>query len=178
VGATLFGGDAQDGVAMSRVFEPQASLSGELGIRLVPELALGVYGDVGAGDPASGVRQTCRLQGVDCVASSGHVGVLARFTFDAATPTSKWLSLGTGWEVGRVALDHYHGPQLFKYSGREWVRIGAGVDFRSSGVVGLGLYGQVGIGAYDRLNDATGAVSLLERTHTTVLLGVRLVLFP
>jgi hypothetical protein len=178
IGATIFGGDAQAGIQMSRLLEPQAHISGEFALRLAPEFALGVYGDIGAGDPAREVRDTCRVTGIDCVATSGHVGGLARFTFDAATPTSKWLSIGTGWEFGRVTVNSQNGAELFKYTGREYLRFGAGVDFRANPALGVGFYGQVGLGSYTQLRDPTGSVTLPERNHTTVLLGVRLVLFP
>jgi hypothetical protein len=186
VGATFLGGDAESGVPMSEVLvSQQAHVSSELGLRLSPGFALGVYGDVGGGDPASSIREQCRLQGVDCVGTTGHFGLLARHTWDPLSTRPKWLSLGTGWEFGGVTVDHRDGgssSELFSYTGREYVRLGAGIDFRSSAVIGLGLYGSVSVGEYDQFDDhgttPTTTVSLDRATHTTAQVGLRLTLFP
>ncbi|HUL59352.1 MAG TPA: hypothetical protein VLU43_08770, partial [Anaeromyxobacteraceae bacterium] len=180
VGVTFVGGDAAAGVPMQNVFDPQAHLSGEIGLRFSPAWAIGVYGDAGGGDVTGPVHDQCQAQMVDCVGYTGRIGVLLRHTWDPATPVAKWLSLGTGWEVGGVTLDHHGGnqPDLFTYTGREYGRIGAGVDFRSNRVVALGMYGSFAIGEYDKYKDPTGTTSLDRRYHTTGELGIRLTLFP
>jgi hypothetical protein len=160
------------------VFEPQAHLSLETALRLSPEIALGLYGDVGAGDPAPQVRDQCESLGRTCIATSGRIGPMLRFTFGAARPTSTWLSVGTGWEFGRVEDRHGDHFELLRYTGREHLRVGAGVDFRSSRTLGVGLYAAVGLGAYSQLRDSTGTTQLDEVLHTNVQLGLRFVLFP
>ncbi|BDG02345.1 hypothetical protein [Anaeromyxobacter oryzae] len=183
VGATFLGGSADSGVSMSSIFEPaQAHLSSELALRFTPSFAFGVYGDVGAGDPASSVRDTCRVQGIDCIATTGRVGFMVRHTWSPLSRRPKWLSLGTGWEFGGVTADHRNGggySELFSYTGREYLRLGAGVDFRSNQVLGFGLYGSIAVGEYDRYKVPTSAsVPLDGRTHTTGQVGIRLTLFP
>lgn len=179
VGATLFtGGEAEEGVRMWRLFEPQAHLSLEGGVRLSPAFALGLYADVGAGDPGRDVRAECRLAGLDCTASSGRFGLLLRHTWDPLTPTSKWMSIGTGWEFARVSTDDRNDEEIFTYTGREYLRVGAGIDFRQSAVVGVGFYGSVGWGAFKKVEDVTGRYDVDEELHSTVQLGVRLTLFP
>ncbi|HUL61330.1 MAG TPA: hypothetical protein VLU43_18780 [Anaeromyxobacteraceae bacterium] len=180
VGATFFGGNAEAGVPMSHLFEPQAHLSSEIGLRFTPAFALGVYGDVGGADPSSSLRDQCRTQGIDCVGATGRFGVLIRHTWDPLESTAKWISLGTGWEVGGVTVDHRDGrsSDLFTYSGREYVRFGAGVDFRSNQVIGLGLYGSIAVGEYDQYKDPSATIPLDRRTHTTGQVGLRLTLFP
>ena len=74
--------------------------------------------------------------------------------------------------------DGSNNTDLFMYEGREYVRIGAGVDFRSNPVLGLGLYGSIAWGEYDRYEDPTTTASLSGVTHTTAQVGLRLTLFP
>jgi hypothetical protein len=158
-------------------------VSTELGLRFSPSFALGVYGDVSAGDPAKSIRDQCQLAGTDCVGSTGHFGFLARHTWDPLSRRPKWISLGTGWEFADVSVDRHAGAgpeELFSYTGREYVRIGAGVDFRSNDVIALGLYGSFAVGEYDEYKEPAmvNAVSLDRGTHTTAQVGLRLTLFP
>ncbi len=183
VGATFIDGDAETGVSMSSVFEgQQAHASGEIGLRLSPAFALGVYGDVGGGEPARAVRDYCSASGIDCTATTGHFGFLVRHTWSPLSRRPIWLSLGTGWEFGGVMIDHRgdgNGSDLFSYTGREYVRVGAGVDFRSNDVLAFGLYGAVSAGEYDRFKDPSGVTTSIERAgHTTAQVGLRLTLFP
>jgi hypothetical protein len=187
VGATFLGGDAAVGVPMSSVLvAQQAHVSGEVGLRLTPPFAIGVYGDVGGGDPSRAIRDQCAAQGNECVAATGRAGVLVRYTWDPLSRRPVWLSLGTGWEFGGVTIDHRgtsngngsNRADLLVYSGREYVRLGAGVDFRSNSVLAFGLYGSVAFGEYDKLKDLVTTVSVDRATHVTAQLGVRLTLFP
>jgi hypothetical protein len=108
-----------------------------------------------------------------------RIGLLARYTWDPLAAQSKWLSIGTGWEVGEARPSHQgQGSALFTYSGREYLRLGAGIDFRTSQALGVGIYGSFAWGEYDRYEDAAGVVALARATHTTGQIGVRLILFP
>ena len=178
-GVTFFGGEAERGLSMEQIFETQGHMSSEIGLRLSPAFALGVYGDMGGGGVAAGIRDQCRSQGIDCTGTTGRIGVLLRHTWDPLSPRSRWLSLGTGWEVGSVNAGHRDGnSRLLTYSGREYLRFGAGMDFRSNQVLGLGLYASFAFGEYDQYKDLTGSFSLDRRTHTTGQVGLRLTLFP
>jgi hypothetical protein len=185
VGATFLGGDAARSVPMSEVVQTeQAHLAGELGLRLSHSLALGVYGDVGGGDPGKAVRAECQAQGIDCAGVTGRVGVLVRHTWQPLSKRPVWLSLGTGWEFGGVSVDQHHDKNdsnrtdLFSYSGREYLRLGGGVDFRSNSVFGFGLYGSVAVGEYDRYKDPTTTIAIERSNHTTGQVGLRFILFP
>ncbi|HET8540327.1 MAG TPA: hypothetical protein VFL83_10695 [Anaeromyxobacter sp.] len=189
VGATFLGGDAEKAVPMSSVFATeQAHVSSELALRFSPSFAFGVYGDVSGGEPAAATRDSCDAQGYDCVATTGHFGFLVRHTWDPLTKRPKWLSLGTGWEFGSVSVDRHDtaGPtELFSYTGREYVRVGAGLDFRSNDVIALGIYGSFAVGEYDEYKTSQAATpentstrSTDRATHTTAQVGLRLTLFP
>jgi hypothetical protein len=183
VGATFLDGDASRNVRMSDVFSlQQVHVSGELAFRLSPSWAIGGYGDAGGGDPSGPIRAQCDAAGNDCSAATGRVGFLIRHTWEPLSSRPLWLSLGTGWEVGTITAkprgESSGSSELLRYTGREYLRVGTGVDFRMNYVVGLGLYGGVGFGEYNTLANSTTKVSLERGTHTTVEVGLRLILFP
>jgi hypothetical protein len=169
---------------MGSQFQSQrAHVSSELGLRFRPGFALGVYGEVGGGDASQAIRDQCQLQGLDCTATTGRWGFMARHTWSPLSTRPVWLSLGTGWEFGGVVVDHHAGgsgnADLFRYTGRELVRLGAGVDFRTNSAVALGLYGTVSAGEYDKIKDQAGVTTAIDSaTHTTAQVGLRLTLFP
>jgi hypothetical protein len=180
IGGTFFGGESFDGRDMNDDFNPQAHLSLEGGLRLSPAIAFGVYMDGGAGDVSSDVRDYCDAGLVTCTGVSGRFGFLLRHTWDHSTPTAKWLSIGTGWEVASVTNDNDANTEVFTYTGREYVRLGGGIDFRSNGVLGVGLYGSFSWGEYDEIDETRFGMpaDLPSQVHTTAQFGVRLTLFP
>ena len=182
-GVSFLGGDAEANVPMQQIFQTQGHVSSEFGLRLSPSFALGVYGDVGGGDVARAIGDQCQMQAIPCIATTGRGGFLIRHTWDPAGSTAKWLTLGTGWEFGTVSVDqqdtgHGMGSDLFSYTGREYLRIGGGLDFRSNAVLGLGLYASFAWGEYDHYKDTTVSVPIQGKTHTTGQVGLRLILFP
>jgi hypothetical protein len=184
VGGTFFGGDSFEGLDMSDDFKPQAHIGLEGGLRLSPAFALGVYMDVGAGDVSREVRELyCSPFGDDCTGTTGRFGFLVRHTWNHSAPASQWLSLGTGWEFASVTTDEGGDSELFDYSGREYVRLGGGIDLRSNAVLGVGFYGSVSWGEYDDVDYNLALVTPPpvrpdDALHTTVQVGVRLTLFP
>jgi hypothetical protein len=179
IGPTFFGGHARDGVRMSDEFQPQLHFALDGGVRLSPAIALGVYMDVGGGDPARPVRDTCSLQGTSCTGVAGRFGFQLRHTWEPASPAAKWLSIGTGWEFASITTDRPSSNDLVTYTGREYLRLAGGVDFRSNAVIGVGLYASVGWGEFTRMEDAAGVRTSIDGSmHTTVQGGLRLTLFP
>jgi hypothetical protein len=166
----------EDGVDMDRVFRNQLDIALEGGVRLSPHLALGLYADIGVGEPAREIENGCNDFGFDCNASRTRVGLLLRHTFQPYARTTPWLALGTGIEHGSIEADD--GVEQFSYSGWEMLRLTGGIDVRSSPVFGVGFYGGVAFGRYSDLDDPTGRLLGDERTHTTVMAGVRFTLFP
>ena len=71
-------------------------------------------------------------------------------------------------------------PRVVSYQGWEVLRVLAGYDWRTSSVLGFGLYGGIGWGKYSKVEDAAGtAVSIANPAyHTLVEAGVRVTLFP
>jgi hypothetical protein len=172
-------GEIEDGVDMSRVFDPQLDVDLEGGLRLSPHLAFGLYVDLGFGDPARETRDACRAVGISCDAYRTRFGLLLRYTLAPAARMTPWLAAGTGLEWGKVTADDFYDDEQFSYRGWEVLRLMGGIDLRSSPILGVGFYGGVAFGRYDRVEDVTGDFDIdRERFHTTVSAGLRLTLFP
>ncbi len=184
IGGLFLGGESERDLAMDRTFDPQLDIFLEGGLRLNPYLALGLYVDLGVGDPASEIRNdpNCSAPGRDCTATTGRVGILLRHTFSPRAYSTPWISVGTGFEWGSVDLqddDGSHSQEYFSYRGWEMLRLMMGVDLRTNPVFGIGLYGGVGFGRYSTYKDALGEVDLGHQPfHTTVEAGLRFTLFP
>lgn len=183
-GGLTLSGDVEKGFPASQTFEPQVQLYFEGGLRLDPAIALGLYLDIGVGEPAAEVRAAYPVcAGSSCTATTGRVGILLRHTFAPLARTAPWIAVGTGFEFGSVTADASMGgssSDLFSYSGWEAFRLMGGIDLRSSPVLGFGLYGAVSFGTYSRFVDETGASFDLghQPYHTTVEAGLRMTLFP
>jgi hypothetical protein len=172
-------GEVEDGVEMSRVFDNQLDIDLEGGLRLSPHLALGLYLDLGVGDPARETRDACRAVGIGCDASRTRFGALLRYTFAPAARMTPWLSAGTGFEWAKITADDFYDDEQFSYRGWEVLRLVGGIDLRSSPFFGVGLYGGVSFGRFDRGSDSLGDFDIdRERFHTTVKAGLRFTLFP
>jgi hypothetical protein len=184
LGGAFISGDLAEGVPADRVYDPQLDIWLEGGMRLTPHLGLGIYLDIGVGEPASEVRAACDALATSCTATTGRFGVLLRHTFNPSAYSTPWVAVGTGFEFGSVSedsssYDSGSSQELFRYTGWEVLRLMAGVDLRANPVFGFGLYGGVSFGRYSRFEDAFGEVALdREPIHTTVEAGVRFVLFP
>lgn len=183
IGGLMPAGDAARNVRMDQVFDPQLDVYLEGGLRLNQHLALGMYVDVGVGDPSSNVRaeQACATFGNSCTATTGRVGVLLRHTFRPRDYSTPWLAIGTGYEWGDVTLHDGGGgsTQYFSYTGWEIARLMGGVDLRTNPIFGVGLYAGVGLGHYSKYTDALGDVSLPSgNVHWSLEGGLRFTLFP
>jgi hypothetical protein len=177
------GGGPGVNVSMDQAFDPQLDVYLEGGLRLNQHLALGLYVDVGVGDPSSNVRAepACATFGNSCTATTGHVGVLLRHTFRPRDYSTPWLAIGTGYEWGEATLHDGGGgsTQYFRYTGWEIARLMAGVDLRTNPIFGVGLYGGVSLGRYSRYTDASVDANLGGGAlHTMVEGGLRFTLFP
>jgi hypothetical protein len=184
LGGAFLSGEAEDGIPVDNLYGSQLDIWLEGGLRLNPHLALGLYVDIGVGEPSSQVRAECDALAVDCTATTGRVGLLLRHTFSPRAYSTPWIAAGTGFEFGSVSFDDgaYDGgtnEDLFSYSGWEALRLMAGVDLRSNPVFGVGLYGGIAFGRYSEYEDALGEVDIGSQPfHTTVQAGVRFTLFP
>lgn len=186
VGGMFYGGNVEPGFSASGTWGPQMNLNFEGGLRLTPNLGLGLYADLGVGGPGSDVKNECNAGGYDCTATTTRVGILLRHTFSPYARSTPWISIGTGYAQGSVDYTDPYGnsANYFEYTGWEMARLMAGVDIRSNRVLGFGFYGGLGFTRFSDYSgfDATGnrfSTSLPDKTvNTMVELGLRLTLFP
>ncbi len=179
-GFAVPGGYAEAGLPMRDVFTPQFLLEIEGGVRLSPWVMASLVLDLGLGDSGDWAASYCRTYGgSDCTTVTARFGVQLRYTFNPSARTTPWISIGTAAEVGTVSFDSDTSADDLTYSGWEALRLGAGVDFRTSSSAGWGLFMNASFGRYDEVDDA-GFVTDLQptRTHSWVQLGARLILGP
>jgi hypothetical protein len=186
IGGSFPSGDAAVGVPMDQFFDSQVGVTFDGGVRLTPNLGIGLYLDLGYGDPASNWRSYCEATyGTRCSANSGRFGVLLRHTFDPYASSTPWLAVGTGLEWGGITAD-YAGSgdyEVATYRGWEMLRLMGGVDLRTSPVFGVGLYAGVSFGRYSKYNEPDQgyydqSLSGQTKVHTTLEAGLRFTLFP
>lgn len=186
VGGMFYGGNVEPGFSANGTFGPQMNLNFEGGLRLTPNLGLGLYADLGVGGPGTTATNECHAQGSDCSATTTRVGLLLRHTFAPYSRSTPWVAIGTGYAHGSVDFTDSFGnsANFYEYSGWEIARLMAGIDVRSNQVLGFGFYGGVGFTRFTDFTglDATGvrfSTSISDPTiHTMFELGVRLTLFP
>ncbi len=181
IGGLGMSGEVERGLSTSRVFEPQVEVLMEGGARLSPMVALGLYLDLGVGEPAAEVRAECATSGATCTGATARFGILLRHTFMPYAPSTPWVAIGTGFEVGTITTDGHMGGSndYFSYSGWEALRLMAGLDLRTTPFLGFGVYGAVSFGRYSRYEDAAGSLDLGRQPfHTTAEAGLRMTLFP
>lgn len=173
-------GSPAPGGAMSDTFQPQLLVELEGGLRLTPHVMASLVMDLGFGDAATQASNRCRsFGGSDCTAFTGRFGLQVRYAFTPLAPSTTWISLGTAGEVAMVSYDASSSSNDLVYTGWEVVRLGAGIDFRSSRGLGWGAFVNAGFGRYSEVDDG-GFVYSLDRTslHTWVQAGLRIILFP
>ncbi len=171
-------GDVEAGIPMSDLTETLFLINLEGGVRLLPELQLGLYLDLGVGTPGSPARVACRNANfTSCDATAVKGGVQARWSFTPFARGTPWVMVGVGGSMIDVSPTDGSGFDL-TYRGHEW-RLGAGYDFRGVGEVGLGLFITGAWGTFTHVTEFSGeGFSLDERQHTWVQAGVRAILFP
>ena len=183
LGGAGFGGDLAGGVHTGDIVTGQLDIMLEGGVRLSRAIGLGLYLDVGVGDPASAVRAECAAIGSDCTASTVRFGGLLRHTWDPAGRTSPWIAFGAGWAQTGVTYTRagsHSSSDYLKYTGWEPFRFMFGVDLRSNPVIGFGLYGGVSWATFSHYEDVVvGSYSIGDqRFHAMYEGGIRLTLFP
>jgi hypothetical protein len=155
----------------------------EGGVRLNPATTLLLQVDLGGGDAAGAFKDACQARGMDCSASTFRIGVGARYAFSPIAKQTPWVSAGIGREGTGVNIKGSAGTEHVAFGGWEWLRLGAGYDFRFSRSFGIGPYVGLSLGTYTGVA-ADGPAYLLpsdlggHRTHTWFTVGVKAILFP
>jgi hypothetical protein len=160
------------------------------GLRVTPHLALVLYVDVAVGEASRSIRSTCEAGNLECGVAAGRVGIQARYAFTPAARTTTWLAVGTGWEMTDLTLDKPGADSLdssksqtVSFEGWEILKLGAGIDWRLSRIVGLGLFAYGSVGTFSSVTsegpDYLVPGDLGSRgAHFWFLAGARITLFP
>ena len=117
----------------------QVPIGFEIGVRVIPMLALGGYLDLAPGILTSDVRDACDELDHDCSSFGVHLGLMAHLHVLPEEPIDPWFGLGIGAEG--LAFGESVGPNTLvaSFGGVEFP-LRAGVDFKLGKRVSLGPY--------------------------------------
>src|SRR5450755_2673862 len=152
-------GNAQQGGKMSDLASNQVPILMDIGGKVIPELFLGGYFGLGFGGAAGQTKAFCDVNGFTCVAVSVQLGIEAQYQILPAGRVDPWIGYGLGFES--LAVSQGNGNGSLGYSGFEFARIMAGVDFRVNRVFGVGPFFDLSMGQYSTISqtDTSGVAS-------------------
>lgn len=158
------------------------ALSLEGGLRLDDRDSVGAYLDFTSGNLGDDLRPLCAKYGSDCDTATAQLGLFLRRDFDPQGSLNRWASIGIGreWLAGEVFSPTGGGDsvQLLSAPGWQLPRIGIGVDWRASRLVGIGVYATLALGVYDRVTIDRVNVDDGPAVHAWGQLGLRAILGP
>jgi hypothetical protein len=165
-----------------------------LGAKATEKLYLGGYFGFSLGAEGSDARveQACDDQDgnldndISCSTYTVRAGAEVRYFFSPADESSPWLGYGIGISAATQTIqDRARGRrESTTASGFELARLGFGVDFRLSKVVGLGPTLVAGVGRYNHTRTEVNGDETFDgdlddpRFHVWGTLGFRMVFFP
>ncbi len=187
----LGGGRVMEGVGVHDTLPVAVELEAQAGFKLWRRFFFGVYVSGGPAVPGRDTVDACHDLDITCKGSSGRVGLMARVDISPAAAWNPWVGLGAGAEshkvdVVRTDIVCIAAPcftkQELKFSGGEFPRLMAGVDYRSGRTFGFGFFAAASAGRYDKITSDGGPNLVDDRslrtTHGWITLGVRGVVFP
>lgn len=172
-------GNASQHVAMSELTAEQFDSLFEIGVRFAQRFYLDAYAELGQGDGGRALSD-CK----SCSASRANLGLEAKYAFVPTGRFNPWIGIGGGIEG--MSLDiSYESPSttrtsyiLANYRGVELPRLSAGVDWRISRIIGVGLFANFSFVRYTSVRTAFVGTQGISGEHTWFTLGARGILFP
>jgi hypothetical protein len=163
-----------------------------LGAKLIDELYVGGYLNLGVGYEGSDLKTEARCEAgddlgddVSCSSVNVHAGLELRYTFAPAESASGWLGYGVGITTATQSIsDAGQYEETSTVQGIDWARISGGLDFRFSRGFGMGPFGVFHIGRYTHqrteMHDvATFSGDIADAAfHAWLTVGLRMVIFP
>ncbi len=163
-----------------------------LGAKLIDELYVGGYLNLGVGYEGSDLKTEKRCEAgddlgddVSCSSVNVHAGLEVRYTFAPAESASGWLGYGVGITAATQSIsDAGQYKETSAVQGIDWARISGGLDFRFSRGFGMGPFGVFHVGRYthqrSEMRDvATFAGDIADPAfHAWLTVGLRMVIFP
>jgi hypothetical protein len=163
-----------------------------LGAKLLDELYIGAYFDVGVGYEGDDIKTRRRCESgndleddVSCSSATVHAGFEARYGFMADESMNVWLGYGAGITTASQTIsDAGKYDETSTAQGFEFARLSGGLDFRLSRGFGMGPFAVVSLGRYTHQRTEIRNVVTFSgdidapSTHAWASLGLRLVIFP
>jgi hypothetical protein len=202
LGRASAGGSAESGVPMSDLTHDQVELQLEVGFRFAQRFYLDLYVEAGGGDPGGAAAAACAS---DCAVARVAAGIETKLAFAPRRRVNPWIGIGVGveslavsgnprtlptaavrtadWHTHDWSRDHSSSAgsnTLVGYTGLEFPRLSAGVDWRLNRIIGVGAFANLSFTRYDTITGSlvTSSDSVSAGTHTWFTLGVRAILFP
>jgi hypothetical protein len=163
-----------------------------LGAKIIDELYLGAYLDVGVGAEGSDSRTEGRCEAgdgveddVSCSATSVHAGIEVHYSFTPADSGTGWIGYGIGMTSGSQTIsDAGQYSETSTSRGIDFARLSGGYNFRASRGFGLGPFVVASIGKYTHQRTEIHNVVTFSgdiddpALHGWLTLGLRMVIFP
>ncbi len=163
-----------------------------IGAKVIDELYVGGYLNLGAGAEGSDLATSARCEAgddvdddVECSAVSVRAGIEARYTFTPSESYSGWLGYGVGFTSGTQYIsDAGRYSESTTSQGIELGRITGGLDFRNWRGFGLGPFVMFSVGRYShtrtQVRDLVTYSGDIDDPdlHLWVGVGLRMVVFP
>jgi hypothetical protein len=192
------GGEALEGVDQQDRMPGLGEIEAQLGFKVSRRVFVGAYAALGSGVPGEDTRDVCDDADLSCSSESGRVGLMVKLDLKPEAAGNPWVAIGGGVERQRVDVaavvpvsDPSEGNAVAKtrleFTGIEPVRLMAGIDFRSTRALGVGVYTALSFAQYREISrpgvPSTGrgdgdVPASARATHVWFTLGVRGVLFP
>jgi hypothetical protein len=183
-GAATSGSVSQGYGSTSDFWSGFGQLDLEAGVRVTPATTVLLQVDLGGGDASGSFKRKCEARGLECTAVTFRMGVAGRYAFMPAGRHTPWVSLGIGREGTGVGVKGVYGNETIAFGGWEWLKLGAGWDFRFSRSFGLGAFVGYSFASYNSVS-ASGDYPYFiagdlggSRVHNWFQVGLRAILFP
>ncbi|HSM91272.1 MAG TPA: hypothetical protein VLT47_00205 [Anaeromyxobacteraceae bacterium] len=164
------------------VGDGHTALTLEGGLRFGERNSIGAVLDFTSSNIGDELRPLCARYGSDCDTATAQLGVFLRRDFDPRGQLNPWASIGIGreWLAGEVFEPTGGGDsvQLLSAPGWQLPRVGLGIDWRTSRLIGFGVYAALALGVYDRVTIDRVNVGDGPAVHGWAQLGVRAILGP
>jgi hypothetical protein len=164
---------------LSDVSSGQIPVLVDIGTKVIHELFVGVYFGLGFGGAGGSDKDYCARNHADCQTIAFHFGIEAQYHILQAGAVNPWLGYGLGVET--LDLDRrINGVSRSQtFSGFEFARFMAGVDFRVQRVFGVGPFVDLSLASFSTEGDGSTRINITDTsTHAWLTLGARFVLFP
>lgn len=185
-GVQLPWGDASEaqGDELGSRYAWQLPLLVDAGFKLQKPLFFGLYAGIGFGKIGSSAEAeaACASADVSCRVVSYQLGLQGQYHFRPAERLNPWLGCGFGYEVVRQSLTGPSYSELQQSSGVTLLKVGFGIDYRSS--FGFGPFIEASAGRFAATSTEVDGKEVHEGPvnpstwHGFLTLGARLVVLP